>query len=193
MTVVLLKLLLNAEYSLPNHLTYIPCALQILLLYIMCPYHLPIWPAPAPPCLPWPLPSTPGQPLAWTTKLSHLNRSNLMTLPVQQPYLLPHQDQLLLLLKQLQPNPVNLGFFFLVLQPPVPKSSQPNPVTLTSNPLLTLVYIFDWLIYELRTPKTDLFFMKYRPIFILLFSQKFNVLDHYSRDSVLVLPFAPDR
>ena len=116
-----------------------------------------------------------------------------MTLPVQQPYLLPHQDQLLLLLKQLQPNPVNLGFFFLVLQPPVPKSSQPNPVTLTSNPLLTLVYIFDWLIYEFRIPKTDLFFMKYRPIFILLFSQKFNVLDHYSRDSVLVLPFAPDR
>ena len=36
-----------------------------------------------------------------------------MTLPVL-PYLLPHQDQLLLLLKQLQPNPVNLGFFFLL-------------------------------------------------------------------------------
>ena len=34
--------------------------------------------------------------------------SLLMTLPVQQPYLLPHQDHLLLLLKQLQPNPVNL-------------------------------------------------------------------------------------
>ena len=134
---------------------------QRSLHYIMCPYHLPIWPSPAPP-------SIQGQPLAWTTEPSHLNPSNLMTLPVQQPYLLPHQDHLLLLLKQLQPNPVNLGSFFLVLQPPVPKSSQPNPVTLTSNPLLTLVYIFDWLIYEFRNPKTDLFFMKYRPIPISL-------------------------
>ena len=106
-----------------------------------------------------------------------------MTLPVQQPYLLPHQDHLFLLLKQLQSNPVNLGSFFLILQPPVSKSSQPNPVTLTSNPLLTLVYIFDWLIYEFRTPKTDLFFMKYRPIsiftaiftvvpFVLVFSNR---------------------
>ena len=30
----------------------------------------------------------------------------LMTLPVQQPYLLPHQDHLFLLLKPLQSNPV---------------------------------------------------------------------------------------
>ena len=52
---------------------------------------------------------------ASSKELSHLSPIHLLTIPVQQPYLLPNQNHLFLVLKQLLLRPVNLALIYITL------------------------------------------------------------------------------